>query len=148
MSRGRWYPQLTRLHDGTVIAMSGYPEEPPPSSQDPPEITVIIPERYEPATQEWTPYSQMLDGLRIPLYNGAYVIPFGAWQGEVFYDMVAFGPQLDEWQGAHRFNPFGTTDLWNPVGSQSKSVRLQRMLCIASDKIYRYRYQDSKHGRI
>ena len=124
MSRGRWYPQLTRLHDGTVIAMSGYPEEPPPSSQDPPEVTVIIPERYNPDTQQWTPYTQMEDGLRIPLYNGAYVIPFEAWQGEVFYDMVAFGPQLDEWQGAHRFNPFGTTDLWNPVGSQSKSVRL------------------------
>jgi hypothetical protein len=122
MSRGRWYPQLTRLHDGTVIAMSGYPEE--PSTSTPPEYTVIIPERYDPATEIWTPYSDMEDGLQIPLYNGAYVIPFGAWKGEIFYDMVAFGPKLDDWEGAHRFNPFSEVNYWNPVGSQSKPVRL------------------------
>ncbi len=119
MARGRWYPQLTKLHDGTVVVMSGYPEQ--PSS---PENTVIIPERYDPATKVWTPYSNMTDGLQIPTYNSAYVIPFGAWQGEIFYDMVAFGPELQDWTGAHRFNPsLSITQNWNPVGSQSKPIR-------------------------
>lgn len=119
MTRGRWYPQLTKLHDWTVIVMSGYPEQ--PSS---PEDTVIIPESFDPATKIWTPYSNMTDGLQIPTYNSAYLIPFGAWQGEIFYDMVAFGPELQDWSGAHRFKPsLSITDNWNPVGSQSKPVR-------------------------
>ena len=113
MNHGRWYPQLTKLHDGTIIAMSGYPEVWDPDSVP----VVIFPERYDPISQTWSEYTEIEATKQVPLYVGAYVIPFGDWKGQIFYDLVTFGPSLPDYKRAHRFDPFAAPhgDYWNPV---------------------------------
>jgi hypothetical protein len=137
MTNGRWYPQLTKRHNGTVIAMSGNPDVPPGVS-DPP--VVIYAELFNPNTQEWTEINEEGAEFEVPLYVGAYLIPFGEWEGQIFYDMVAFGPELEDWKGSHRFNPEPSTpgDYWNPIGSQEKTLRLHGssvMLPISSSDV-------------
>ncbi|MCB0727856.1 MAG: DUF1929 domain-containing protein [Ignavibacteriae bacterium] len=109
MSKGRWYPQLTKLQNGNIVAMSGYKYE----SQQ----IEIKAELFEPVTETWLTYPDEVD-LAVPLYNGAYLIPFGDWKGEIFYDLVSFGPELPGWVRAHRFNPDINSPSWNQVGSQ------------------------------
>lgn len=115
MNRGRWYPQLTKLHDGKVIAISGYKYE----SQE----IEIRHEWFNPANETWTEYDDSVD-LAAPLYNAAYLIPFGDWKGEVFYDLVSFGPELPGWIRAHRFNPDFVSPEWNQVGIE-QGMRLK-----------------------
>lgn len=108
MSKGRWYPQLTRLQNGNVVAISGYKYE-----------SQTIEERHELFdwnTETWTEFDESGD-LEIPLYNGAYLLPFGSWQGEIFYDLVSFGPVVAGWTKAHRFKLDILSPVWNTVGS-------------------------------
>ena len=115
MSKGRWYPQLTKLQNGFIVAMSGYKYE----SQ---QIEVKA-ELFDPVTETWQSYPDDVD-LAVPLYNGAYLIPFGDWKGEIFYDLVSFGPELPGWIRAHRFNPDINSPSWAQVGlEQSMRIR-------------------------
>lgn len=110
MNKGRWYPQLTRLPNGKVVAMSGYGFD----SQTIEEI----PEVYDPATGQWTLYTNAV--MQIPLYNGAYVIPFGDFAGEIFYDFVSWGGGMPQ---TKRFNPADSSlsFRWNDYGSGGTS---------------------------
>jgi hypothetical protein len=104
MSKGRWYPQLTRIPNGKVVAMSGYKFESQTIEQSP--------EIYDPATGQWTLFSDADE--TIPLYNGAYVIPFGVFAGQIFYDLVAWGGAMSQ---GKRFNPNeGDIQRWDVYG--------------------------------
>lgn len=113
MAKGRWYPQLTRLHNGKVLAISGY-------NYDRSAVEEVH-EIYDAVNEIWTVIQGEGADKKVPLYNGAYVLPFGDWKGQVFYDLVTFGPWLDEWEGAQRFDPFNMAPhkYWQPVGEQS-----------------------------
>jgi len=115
MDRGRWYPQLTKLHNGNIVAMSGYKY----SEQQ----IELRPELYDASTETWSLYDEEGD-LAVPLYNAAYLIPFGDWKGEIFYDLVSFGPELPGWIRAHRFNPDINDPEWNQVGLE-QSMRFK-----------------------
>lgn len=115
MDRGRWYPQLTKLQNGNIVAMSGYKY----TEQQ----IEIKPEIFDISTETWSEYDEEAD-LAIPLYNAAYLIPFGDWKGEIFYDLVSFGPELPGWIRAHRFNPDINDPEWNQVGLE-QSMRFK-----------------------
>jgi galactose oxidase len=110
MNWGRWYPQLTRLPNGKVVAMSGF-------SQNNGGEIVLTPEIYDPATNQWTEYSDA--DMSIPLYNGAYIIPFGSYAGQIFYDLVAWNSGMTQ---AKRFDP-SEADInhWNNYGNSGTS---------------------------
>jgi len=112
MSKGRWYPQLTKLFDGNVIAVSGYNYD-RTGVEDVHEI-------YNPNSQTWSEITGIGADMEVPLYNGAYLLPFGDWVGQVFYDLVAWGPWLEYWEGAHRFNPYADdNEFWYEIGEQA-----------------------------
>ncbi|MEO7357480.1 MAG: galactose oxidase-like domain-containing protein [Ignavibacteria bacterium] len=117
MSRGRWYPQLTKLQDGKVVAMSGYSYAT--------QTVELRPERFTQGSSNeiWEIYPPEAE-LSVPLYNGAYLLPFGNWKGEIFYDLVSFGTNENPvtWTKAHRFNPDLTNPGWNEVG-QTRTLR-------------------------
>ena len=110
MNRGRWYPQLTRIQNGKVVAVSGYKYE----SQE----VETRPEIFDPSNESWIIFPE--DATQpVPLYNGAYLIPFGDWKGEILYDLVSFGPELPSWNRAHRFKPDLISPEWNYVGAEN-----------------------------
>lgn len=114
MSKGRWYPQVTRMNDGSVIVVSG-------NKYDSAAIEEIA-EKYNPQTQTWTLFNLPGAAKVVPLYDVATLIPFGPWQGQVFYDLVAFEPIVG-WNSAHRFNPLADDgSYWNAVG-QNRPTR-------------------------
>lgn len=117
MSKGRWYPQLTRLDDGRILAVSGY-------NYDRSAVEEVH-EIYDPSDDNGT--WNIIEGIgadkKVPLYNGAYLLPFGDWKGQVFYDLVTFGPWLEDWEGAQRFNPNNiiADEFWYEIGDQAYS---------------------------
>lgn len=117
MDRGRWYPQLTKLQDGKVVAMSGYNYNTG--------AVELRPERFtrDGINETWELYPPEAE-LSVPLYNGAYLLPFGLWKGEIFYDLVSFGTNEFPitWNRAHRFNPDISNPEWNAVG-QTRALR-------------------------
>ncbi len=115
MDRGRWYPQLTRLHTGRIVSMSGYRYE----SQE----VELRPELFDPVTETWQLFNETAD-MAVPLYNGAHLIPFGSWKGEIFYDLVSFGPVLPNWNRPFRFKPDLLIPEWNSVGAE-RDMRLK-----------------------
>ena len=72
MNHARWYPTLTALPDGTVLAISGKDEY---------SALVDIPEIYDPGADEWV---DMADGAAkfLPVYPFMFVLPYGS---NVFY---------------------------------------------------------------
>lgn len=117
MTKGRWYPQLTRLQNGRIVSMSGYRYE----SQE----VELRPELFDPVTETWQLFNEAAD-MAVPLYNGAHLIPFGIWKGEIFYDLVSFGPVLPNWIWPFRFKPDLVNPGWNSVGSE-KEMRLKEI---------------------
>ncbi len=115
MSKGRWYPQLTRLQSGKIVSMSGYKYE----SQE----VELRPEIFDLVTESWQLFNESAD-MAVPLYNGAHLIPFGNWKGEIFYDLVSFGPVLPNWTKPFRFKPDPINPAWNSVGAE-KQMRLK-----------------------
>lgn len=107
MNKGRWYPQLTRLPNGKVVAMSGYKFE----SQ----TIELTPEIFDPVTGLWTEIDVSGEPpVYLPLYNGAYIIPFGLYAGEIFYDLVAWENAMSQ---GMRFNPSDSVNIhWNTYG--------------------------------
>jgi hypothetical protein len=67
MSYGRWYPTLTALPDGRVLALSGETNCAGCYAQ--------IPEAYDPVANTWTPLSNA--PLSLPYYPHVFVLPDG-----------------------------------------------------------------------
>jgi len=102
MAKGRWYPTLTLLHNGTVLCMAGLTDEVvsnPYSPADPPFIVLHnrIPEIYTPSgnSEGWA--SNLLVVAQKPVdvsysYPDAHVIPIGDLKGKVFYASTQLVP--------------------------------------------------------
>ncbi len=129
MEDGRWYPTVTLLPDGKVLAMSGYKSEfgiiPETNSSLRLEIN-DVPEIYDPETRLWTSlgsgsrmpddFTEVLIDENEPQYPGityphCHVIPFGELAGQVLYT----SPQKQAWV----FNPYpeGFSEFWNTFGN-------------------------------
>jgi hypothetical protein len=75
-----------------------------------------IPEYYQPTPETWVQYPPAAYN-EVPLYNGAHVIPFGPFAGEILYDLVSWGD--GNWNRAQRFNPDPNAQVfWNLIGQQ------------------------------
>ena len=103
MLNGRWYPTLTMLDTGEVIAMSGWGSEVS-------FVLNVIPEKY--SSSGWFHY--LNPDATMPLtsvYPGGNIVPFGSRQGRIFYSY----PDAQ----AYTFNPNagGTTPFWETIGS-------------------------------
>lgn len=119
MADGRWYPSVTRLADGRLIAMSGYKYLGPPTIND-------VPELYDPDENAqgygWTSYSAAAAHKDIPLYPGNHLIPFGEYEGCVLYDLVTWEPT--GYDQAHIFIPNPSSNppiYWVPAGQDNMS---------------------------
>ena len=90
MKDGRWYPTLTMLHNGQVIAMGGLSGS-LNSNMEP--QTNRTPERYD--ANGWTafiaPEATMPPDISY-FYPDGQVIPFGPNKGKIFYSTTAFYP--------------------------------------------------------
>jgi galactose oxidase len=119
MNRGRWYPQLTRLPSGKVVAMSGFNYDGNSNGID--SVLEIHPELFDPDTNEWSEYSSGAN-KSVPLYNDAYVIPFGDYAGQIYYGMVAWGMDNTWWDKPFRFNPDpNASSFWHEYGDEGIS---------------------------
>lgn len=121
MADGRWYPTLTLLADGKVLAMSGYRYDYAPSPPAPPETLVVNddPEIYDPSNGTWNfvneTKAKMPPEVQV-LYPGAHLVPFGQYAGMVFYSM----PQIQAWM----FDPTGNSgDYWHKIGTERTDGR-------------------------
>ncbi|HVE63715.1 MAG TPA: galactose oxidase-like domain-containing protein [Mycobacteriales bacterium] len=107
MTYGRWYPSLTTLPDGTILAVSGvtklikpfYPTRPADSGTN-----VKQTETYNPKTGTWVLNPASAD-RSLPLYPRMHLLP----NGHVYYDAAG-----------QTFNPSGQSydeALWNIAAS-------------------------------
>jgi hypothetical protein len=76
MANARWYPTLTRLPDGRMLAVSGATNCPDCLTPGAPHNGIAaIPEIFDPATNRWSSLSGA--SLRLPIYPHLYVLPDG-----------------------------------------------------------------------
>ena len=101
MQKGRWYPTLTLLHNGTVLAMAGLTDEVVPNPYIPPGGFKVlfnsIPEIYNANAipPGWS--SNLIGDAQLPIdifysYPYAHVIPLGNRAGKVFYASTQLVP--------------------------------------------------------
>jgi hypothetical protein len=117
MNGGRWYPSLTRLANGKVVAMSGYDFE--GSSSAAPVINPI-PEIFDPNTASgsfgWKAYGSSSAHKTINLYPGNHLIPFGEHKGKILYDLITWGNIGDT--NTYIFDPdFNSSGFWQIVAT-------------------------------
>ena len=78
MASARWYPTLTRLPDGRMLAVSGASNCPdcwtPGAAHS---GIAATPEIFDPATNRWSSLTGAGASLRLPLYPHMYVLPDG-----------------------------------------------------------------------
>ena len=87
MTYGRWYPTVTKLPDGRMLAVSGAINCPDCGDPNAAHNGIAdLPEIYDPATNTWS----VLTGasLRLPMYPHMYVLP----DGRVFAASTATEP--------------------------------------------------------
>ena len=100
MYQKRWYPSVTTLNDGKVLALSGYGDEANPDS-DTPEI-------YNPTNNSWTQLSDIeTSDMHDPMYPHPYVLQ----NGTLFVTSPAFGTSRRLSVGAQTWTDLPT----NPV---------------------------------
>jgi hypothetical protein len=76
MANARWYPTLTRLPDGRMLAVSGSSDCPDCATPGAPHNGIVAaPEIFDPATNTWSTVTGA--NLRLPLYPNMYVLPDG-----------------------------------------------------------------------
>ena len=76
MTYARWYPTLTKLPDGRMLAVSGAIDCPDCATPGAAHNGIAaLPEIFDPATNTWS----VLTGasLRLPIYPHMYVLPDG-----------------------------------------------------------------------
>ncbi len=123
MTYGRWYPSLTTLADGTVLASSGVtkllkPAYAPDDRYDLKDSgrNVAQSEVFDPAASTWTVNPETAD-RSLPLFPRMHLLP----NGHVYYDAAgqAFNPAgqgYDEalWNTAASYDPVAKT--WTDLG--------------------------------
>lgn len=123
MTYGRWYPSLTTLADGTVLASSGVTKLLKPAYAPDKRYgiedsgrNVAQSEVFDPATSTWTVNPESAD-RSLPLYPRLHLLP----NGSVYYDAAgqAFNPAgqgYDEalWNTAAAYDPASKT--WTDLG--------------------------------
>jgi hypothetical protein len=76
MTYGRWYPTVTKLPDGRMLAVSGAINCPDCITPGAPHNGLAaIPEVFDPATNRWSALGNA--SLRLPMYPHMYVLPDG-----------------------------------------------------------------------
>jgi hypothetical protein len=129
MQDGRWYPTLTLLHDGTVLAMAGLTDIVVPVSDG---FTVLenrTPEVYTyfGSTQGWKPNNDPAAMLPFDIYYSypdAQVIPIGPMKGRVFYgNTQLLPPSYTEAGYSQIYDPFssGLTLYWEAVSNRRET---------------------------
>jgi hypothetical protein len=76
MTYARWYPTITKLPDGRMLAVSGATNCPDCATPGAPHNGIAaLPEIFDPATNTWSVLSNA--SLRLPIYPHMYVLPDG-----------------------------------------------------------------------
>ncbi len=76
MANARWYPTLTKLPDGRMLAVSGSSDCPDCATPGAIHNGIVpAPEIFDPATNTWSTVTGA--NLRLPLYPNMYVLPDG-----------------------------------------------------------------------
>ncbi|MCB0727470.1 MAG: DUF1929 domain-containing protein [Ignavibacteriae bacterium] len=104
MKKGRWYPTLTLLNDGTVLTVGGLTDEVIENPYDPGNYTVVqnrLVEIYIPSGMSagWKLFNDPAAILPIDIsysYPDAHVIPVGSLAGKVFYATTQSVPGISD----------------------------------------------------
>ncbi len=130
MDDGRWYPTLTLLEDGTVVAMGGLSENiiTLPTGIFP--TINRIPDKYDEFSDPagWIPYDNPSAIMPLDIsysYPDAHVIPFGVHEGKIFYATTQLVPTSDppttyEDGYSQIFNPYatGSGPYWSAISNR------------------------------
>lgn|GEM_PF-1216253 len=132
MKKGRWYPTITILHNGKMLAMAGKEDTVLEIING---FTVLlnrIPEIYDENSNPpgWTSYDDPTAIMPLDVhyyYPDAHVIPLGDLEGKVFYASTQLvpdnndPPEYTEAGHSQIFDPFTETDFWTPIDSRRSS---------------------------